>query len=68
MPERLDGRVEAGTQNASIWLSRFNAAYARKLGAALCLVEIVADIPLRDTFGLKDGGVLALELVLGGVA
>ncbi|HET9707341.1 MAG TPA: DUF120 domain-containing protein [Gemmatimonadales bacterium] len=133
MPERLMGRVEAGTQNANIWLSRFNAAYARKLGmpvlpgslnlrlpqvfdwmnpryepalirfdcaeyggerdilflpcrletsdrrpaflwttttpregAARTLVEIVADISLRETYGLKDGDVLAVELALGG--
>jgi len=125
--------VEAGTQNASIWLARFNAAYARKLGmpvfpgslnlrlphvfdwanprygpalirfdrseyggerdilllpcrletlnghpaflwttttprrgAELYLVEIVADISLRDTFGVKDGDVLAVDLVLSG--
>ena len=133
MPDRLIGQLEAGTQNASIWLTRFNAAYARKLGvpvfpgslnlrlphvfdwtnpryeralirfdrseyggerdilllpcrletlngypaflwttttprhgAAQHLVEIVADISLRDTFGLKDGDVLALELMLSG--
>ncbi len=36
--------------------------------AELCLVEIVADIPLRDTYGLKDGDVLAIELALGGAA
>ena len=132
VPERLVGTVEAGTQNASIWLTRFNAAYARKLGmpvfpgslnlrlphafdwthpryaaslirfdrseyggerdilflpcrletldgraaflwttttprqgAAQTLVEIVADIPLRVTFGLKDGDLLAVALALG---
>jgi CTP-dependent riboflavin kinase len=27
---------------------------------------IVADIPLRTTFGLEDGDLLAVELVLGG--
>jgi CTP-dependent riboflavin kinase len=130
MAERLVGQVEAGTQNASIWLTRFNDAYKRKLGmpvfpgslnlrlphafdwtdprygpslirfdraeyggerdvlflpcrletlnrhpaflwttttpregAALCLVEIVADISLRDRFGLKDGDVLAIDIV-----
>jgi len=135
MPERLVGHVEAGAQNAGLWLTRFNAAYARKLGmpvfpgslnlrlpqvfdwtnprygpvlirfdrseyggerdvlflpcrletlnrhpaflwttttprtgAALYLVEIVADISLRDTFGLHDGDVLAVELVLGAAA
>jgi CTP-dependent riboflavin kinase len=31
-------------------------------GTELSLVEIVADIPLRDTYGLKDGDVLAVEL------
>jgi len=133
MPERLVGKVESGAQNANIWLTRFNAAYAHKLGmpvfpgslnlrlphafdwtdprfqAALIrfdrseyggerdilflpcrletlegrsaflwttttprqgaeqnVVEIVADVPLRATFGLKDGDVLAVELVLGG--
>jgi len=35
-------------------------------GAELYLVEIVADISLRDTFGVKDGDVLAVDLVLGG--
>ena len=132
MTERLVGKVEAGAQNANIWLTRFNAAYARKLGMPVfpgslnlrlphafdwtdpryepalirfdrseyggerdilflpCrletlegrpaflwttttprpgadqnLVEIVADIPLRATFGLKDGDLLAVELVLG---
>jgi hypothetical protein len=34
-------------------------------GAALNLVEIVADIPLRATFGLKDGDLLAVEITLG---
>lgn len=129
VPERLVGKVEAGTQNARVWLTRFNAAYARKLGmpvfpgslnlrlphafdwthpryaaslirfdrseyggerdilflpcrletldgrpaflwttttprlgAAQTLVEIVADIPLRTTFGLKDGDLLAVAL------
>ena len=132
MPERLVGTVEAGTQNASIWLTRFNAAYERKLGMpvfpgslnlrlrhafdwtdpryepalirfdrseyggerdilflpcrletlenrpaflwttttprdepAQSLVEIVADIPLRATFGLRDGDFLTVELTLG---
>jgi hypothetical protein len=31
-------------------------------GAELYLVEIVADISLRDTFGVKDGDVLAVDL------
>ena len=35
-------------------------------GAELHLVEIVADISLRDTFGVKDGDVLAVDLILGG--
>lgn len=132
IPERPVGTVEAGSQNANIWLTRFNAAYVRKLGLAVfpgslnlrlphpfdwtdprykpalirfdrseyggerdilflpCrletlkdrpaflwttttprqgadrnLVEIVADIPLRATFGLKDGDLLAVDLVLG---
>ena len=131
MSERLIGHVEAGTQNARLWLTRFNAAYTRKLGmpvfpgslnlrlpqvfdwtdprygpalirfdrseyggerdilllpcrletlnrhpaflwttttprqgTARYVVEIVADIPLRDTFGLRDGDVVAVELVL----
>lgn len=135
MPERLIGQVEAGAQNASTWLTRFNDAYARKLGMAvfpgslnlrlphafdwtnpryapdlirfdrseyggerdilflpcrletlnahpaflwttttprqgadLHLVEIVADVSLRDTFGLKDGDIVAVELVLSGAA
>ena len=37
-------------------------------GAARYVVEIVADISLRDTFGLKDGDVLAVELELGSEA
>lgn len=132
MSERLIGQVEAGTHNASVWLTRFNAAYERKLctpvfpgslnlrlphvfdwtnpryepalirfarseyggerdilflpcrletlnrhpaflwttttprhGADLSLVEIVADIPLRVTFGLRDGDVLVVELGCG---
>ena len=135
MPERLIGQIEAGAQNARIWLTRFNDSYARKLGMAvfpgslnlrlphafdwtnpryapavirfdrseyggerdilflpcrletlnghpaflwttttprqgadLHLVEIVADISLRDTFGLKDGDIVAVELVLSGAA
>ena len=132
MPRRLVGTVEAGAQNAHIWLTRFNAAYARKLGmpvfpgslnlrlphafnwtdplyepalirfdrseyggerdilflpcrletldgrpaflwttttprdgAARNLIEIVADVSLRATFGLKDGDRLTVELALG---
>jgi CTP-dependent riboflavin kinase len=135
MSERIIGQVEAGTQDASVWLTRFNAAYARKLGAPvfpgslnlrlphvfdwmnpryepalirfdrseyggerdilflpcrldslnrhpahlwttttrrqgadLYLLEIVADISLRDTFGLKDGDVIAVDLGLDGKA
>lgn len=32
IPVVLDGRVQAGRGDASRWLSRFNAAYSRKLG------------------------------------
>jgi CTP-dependent riboflavin kinase len=32
-PAQLTGLVEAGVGNAHVWLSRFNAAYASKLGA-----------------------------------
>lgn len=131
VPQHLVGMVEAGAQNASIWLTRFNAAYARKLGmpvfpgslnlrlphafdwtdpryepalirfdrseyggerdilflpcrletldgrpaflwttttprqgAGQTLVEIVADVPLRTTFGLKDGDLVTVALAL----
>jgi len=32
MESRLTGRVQAGTGDASRWLSKFNAAYSRKIG------------------------------------
>ena len=35
MIERLVGRVESGTRNANVWLGRFNAAYAQKLGMSV---------------------------------
>ena len=33
MKSRFSGRVQSGTGDASHWLSKFNAAYSRKIGA-----------------------------------
>ena len=133
MVERLVGRVETGARNANVWLDRFNAAYARKLGTAvfpgtlnlhlphlfdwsspryaaalisfdraeyggerdilllpcrleslhnhpaflwttttprsgadLSLVELITDLPLRETFGLIDGDAVTVDLELRG--
>jgi len=35
MERRLTGRVQSGEGNASHWLSKFNAAYSRKVGGPI---------------------------------
>jgi CTP-dependent riboflavin kinase len=34
-----------------------------RTGADVSLVELITDIPLRETFGLRDGDVVTVDIV-----
>ena len=63
------GRVQSGKGDASHWLSRFNAAYSRKTPTTAArdrpdpwVIELIAAIDLRDTYGLTDGSTVEVQL------
>jgi CTP-dependent riboflavin kinase len=56
MENRLTGRVQAGTGDASHWLSRFNAAYSRKVGGPIYPGSL--NVALGATFDWFDPAIV----------
>lgn len=52
MESRLTGRVQSGQGDASRWLSKFNAAYSRKVGAPVFPGSL--NIALESSFDWSD--------------